>query len=132
MTLPYLEAIYGKKLWVPQYSEIRLKPCPRLPQKKVLLQLLLEACRDKHELGIVEGKKEPNTQWMLFVLSTVAPTSRIFDKGYTPEYERRIELQKQVRDKQVAHVENPEFWIGQPLFKGKKSASTVLNKLLGN
>ena len=93
MTLPYLEAIYSKKLWVPQYSEIRLKPCPRLPQKKVLLHLLLEACRDKHELGIVEGKKEPNTQWMLFVLSTVAPTSRIFDKGYTPEYERRIELQ---------------------------------------
>ena len=61
ITQQYLEDVYTCKIHVLEYSEIRLRPCPRPPPKHVVIGELYKLSLLKHkDLGIIPGKKEPD------------------------------------------------------------------------
>ena len=58
VTIKYMKAVAGGKLYAPTYEEVRLAPWRRrVPSRKEVIRELLKATRNMAKpLGIVEGK----------------------------------------------------------------------------
>ena len=126
ITAQYLEDVHTGKLHAPEYSEIRLRPCPRPPAKQYIISELYRLSLHKHKnLGIIPGKKEPDTQWCLNVLSTWAPNHSFFRKSYVPPTQQ-VKAKSKLADK--LRVTNPEFFAGLPEKLGKKKKGRSIVK----
>ena len=59
-TEEYLQDVAIGKLWCPRYDDIRLRPCPRPPSKKMLIPILVELlAKYKKQLDIT-AKHQPD------------------------------------------------------------------------
>ena len=126
ITHQYLDDVDTRKIHVPDYSDIRLRPCPRPPPKNVIVDELYKLSLYKHKnLGIIPGKKEPDTQWCLNVLSTWAPNHEFFGKSYVPPV-AQARAKTKMADK--LSVTNPNFFNGLPNQLGKKKKGRSIIK----
>lgn len=84
VTEKYLMRVISGELWCPMFAEIKLKPCPKRPYKKILMDKLVEVATEHgFELGI-DSKYQPDKDWIIAVLSTYKADDVIFDKYYVP------------------------------------------------
>jgi hypothetical protein len=81
-----MRQIIKGKAWCPLYSKIVMIPCPRPPNKSVLLEKFWNFVDfNRHELiGVDRDKHVPDKRWLLDVLATFTPTDEIFRKDYCP------------------------------------------------
>jgi len=72
--------------WCPHYAKLALLPCPRPPNKSVLLAKFWKLVDDKQLVlqGVDRGRHSPDKRWLLDVLATFTPQDEIFGKGYQP------------------------------------------------
>jgi hypothetical protein len=80
-------------------EEVRLRACPRPPNKFVLVEKFLQVMKDKglksHGL---DQDHLPDKEWLISVLSSMAPDDEIFKKDYVPPPRKNlIEEHKTVR-----------------------------------
>lgn len=83
ITEQYINDVVCGKLHCPKFEEVRLKPCPRPPDKATLLRHVTNVNK-KHigkPLGIDENHT-PDKAWLLVYLSTYAGGLDIFKKSY--------------------------------------------------
>ena len=87
VTIKYMKAVAGGKVYAPTYDEVRLAPWRRrLPPRKEVIRELLKATRNMAlPLGVVEGKWEPDRKWMLNVIRTRKRDHYFFAKDYVPQ-----------------------------------------------
>lgn len=84
ITEEYITNVITGKLFCPRFEQIRLVPCPRPPDKTLLLRDFLKLVQtEKKESGIDEAHA-PDKGWLLAVLSTYNPKLAYFQKGYVP------------------------------------------------
>ena len=97
-TEAYLVGVMDATYYCPKAEEIRIRLCPRPPSKAVLLEKFKKIMHSKGlKSGLVEGKW-PDTQWLLAVISTLAPDDEIFKKDYLPQPRKNaIEEQKTIQ-----------------------------------
>ncbi len=71
--------------WCPKFDEVRMRPCPKPPQKQVLIDKLMDIADDK-DLNItwIDEKHLPDKKWLVDVLATLDPEDEIFKKNYQP------------------------------------------------
>jgi len=76
VTIEYLSKVRSKEIYVPMYTDVRLRPCPRPPNRDTLAQYVLDAAEQagKADLGFsMKRGNFPNGAWLLNVLSTLNP-----------------------------------------------------------
>ena len=126
ITHQYLDAVQSTKVHVPTYSQVRLAPCPRPPPKKVIVEELYRISLHKGmDLGIIPGRKEPDTPWCMHLLSTWAPGHRFFKKSFLPELAANSSRKAKLNERLL--VEDAQFFEGLPMQLGKrKKGRTIL------
>ena len=72
------------KTWCPQYEDIRIRPCPRPPSKKILYEKFQKLMTTKKYECYFEDDKPPDSKWLVAVISTLHQDDEIFGKGYVP------------------------------------------------
>lgn len=97
-TEAYLIGVMDRTYYCPRAEEIRIRLCPRPPDKNVLLEKFTKLMHDKGlKSGLVEGKW-PDKQWLLAIISTLNPEDEIFKKDYfPPPRKNNIEEQKTIQ-----------------------------------
>ena len=81
----FLLNVLNEKWWCPNYSEIKLKPCPKPPQKDVLIEKLRDyAFENEKNISWLDEKHTPDKDWLVAVLASFTPEDEIFKKGYVP------------------------------------------------
>jgi len=84
VTESYITQVITNQIYCPKYSDIRLAPCPRPPDKQELIKLVLEHCRGRRlEVGITDDHA-PDKKWLIDFCSTHIVNCHIFKKGYLP------------------------------------------------
>jgi hypothetical protein len=79
--LNILQGLY----WCPKYDDMRMRPCPKLPQKQVLMEKLFAVADAKGlNLSWIDERHLPDKKWLVDVLATLAPSDEIFNKNYIP------------------------------------------------
>ena len=65
-----------------------------MPSKEELYELITKLNANKGDFGIRPSEnKWPNREWIVELLSTYAPTCKIFAKDYTPKQpEKKVEI----------------------------------------
>ena len=74
------------KAWCPLFKQINMRPCPRPPNKDILLDKfwgLVDAMKFPM-IGVDREKHKPDKRWLLDIIATFNPSDRIFDKDYQP------------------------------------------------
>ena len=90
VTEAYLIGVMDKTYFCPRAEDIRIRLCPRPPNKNVLLEKFNKLMLDKgYKSGLIEGKW-PDKQWLLAVISTLNPDDEIFKKDYFPPPRKNI------------------------------------------
>jgi hypothetical protein len=96
VTENYLINVMDGSYWCPKVEEIKLRQCPRPPEKRVLLKKFLDLMEGK-ATGISE-KHSPNKEWLLIMIATLKPEDEIFRKDYLPPAKKKIiEEQKTIQ-----------------------------------
>ena len=78
--------VLKENAWCPLTEDIRIKPCPRPPNKDVLLDKFWNFV-DFNRLpmaGVNREKHRFDKRWLLDVLSTFVANDEIFTKPYMP------------------------------------------------
>jgi hypothetical protein len=84
-TIDYLLGVKNGIYKCPRYDEVRLRPCPVSPSKDKLVAAIRDVeKRMDWDFGIEDDGPQPNTAWLITILSTYAPTHEFFSKGYRP------------------------------------------------
>ena len=85
MTLRYLKQVRSKTFYVPKYEEVRLRACPRPPDKKeIAKELIIAGGKLGKNFGIEVDGALPDTAWLLACLSTLDSKHKFFAKDYYP------------------------------------------------
>jgi hypothetical protein len=97
-TEAYLIGVMDRTYYCPRAEEIRIRMCPRPPDKSVLLEKFTKLMHEKGlKSGLVEGKW-PDKQWLIAIISTLNPEDEIFKKDYfPPPRKNNIEEQKTIQ-----------------------------------
>jgi len=130
-TKEFMLRVKNREFWVPKYDEVSLRPCPQPPKKELLVDAILQRFKDLSwsETGwTAEVALLANKEWLVNVLSTVAPKHRYFQKDYlpTPEELRNID-QAQVIKRQVNNDDG--FFTNLPNWTLKKGKSKRKSKI---
>lgn len=78
----YIKDVLNGKYWVPEYSEVTLRPCPTPPSKQVIYYEIESRLRTQGKSMGFKSTELPCTHYLLHVLATVACDHRMFDKDY--------------------------------------------------
>jgi hypothetical protein len=100
------------------YGEIRLQPCPSPPNKQTLMDILVKLCETQGKKLGIDEKRQPNTDWMVNLISTLDPFNEIFEKSY--EGKKRANKEGHMLDN------HDDFFTNLPLSKVKKTRYTRL------
>ena len=84
ITEHYLQSIIFGKMYCPKYSEIRLVPCPRPPDKDTLLKDFRKITSGQKLSTGIDETHVPDKSWLLAILGTHNPGLPYFQKGYVP------------------------------------------------
>ena len=73
------------KTFCAKYSDVKLRPCPRAPNKEILLSKFMKIAEEQgwQSVGIDE-KHIPDKRWLIDMISTYTPGDAIFKKDYMP------------------------------------------------
>ena len=70
-----------------------MRPCPKPPQKDVLIEKLMEVAEEKDlNIAWIDDKHLPDKRWLVDVLATLKPSDEIFAKNYQPPIRQRHKL----------------------------------------
>ena len=84
-TEAYLHNVLLGKTFCPKVSDIKMKACPRTPNKEVLLKKVLKIAADSGWQSIgIDDKHVPDKRWLLDLVATFTPQDEIFKKDYLP------------------------------------------------
>lgn len=85
ITEEYMRNVITGKAFCPKYADIKMLPCPRPPNKEVLLKKFLQICvtHNFQHTGVDE-KHQPDKRWLMDFVSTFKPDDEIFKKQYLP------------------------------------------------
>ena len=85
ITKEYMRNVITCKIFCPKYSDIKMLPCPRPPNKEVLLKKFLEigVTHNFQHTG-VDDKHQPDKHWLMEFVSTFKPDDEIYKKYYLP------------------------------------------------
>ena len=111
----YMRRVIQGNSWCPLFKKIIMLPCPRPPNKSVLLEKFWAYVDGKHLIlqGVDREKHIPDKRWLLDVLATFTPQDEIFKKSYQPP-ERASKLSE------IKSIEMPvDFLKDLPLSKRK-------------
>jgi hypothetical protein len=115
--LQYLQDIMAKIVWVPHYTEVRIKSCYRPPSKKIVYDaLMVEANTCKRNLGTIL-LVDSDRDWMLNILSTICPNHPFFAKSFIPT---KVEKRKFLMGGHAPVQIDASFLSGLPIGKAKK------------
>jgi hypothetical protein len=84
ITEQYLQSVIFGRVYCPKYSEIRLVPCPRGPDKNTLLRDFRKITSSQKLSTGIDENHVPDKFWLLSVLGTHDPSLPYFQKGYVP------------------------------------------------
>ena len=84
ITEEYITNVITGKVYCPKFSEIKLVPCPRPPDKEVLLKDLKRYFASQQKSTGIDETHMPDKNWMVTVLGTYNPVLPYFKKGYVP------------------------------------------------
>ena len=113
ITEDYITNVITGKLFCPRYEEIRLSPCPKPPDKQVLLKDFTKLVLSERKISGIDEAHTPDKNWLLTVLGTYNPVVPYFQKSYVPP-------PKTTQASAVTKVQLPEnFLHGLPISKRK-------------
>ena len=82
ITETYITDVICKRVYCPQFKDIRLLPCPRPPDKDSLIKYAKEI-KPANNLPLgIDKEHTPNKEWLLALLSTHKSDLYIFRKDY--------------------------------------------------
>jgi hypothetical protein len=84
ITEDYITNVITGKIYCPKFEEIRLVPCPRAPEKDILLRDLQRLMTSEKKSCGIDDIHVPDKGWLLAVLGTFNPKLEYFKKGYVP------------------------------------------------
>ena len=86
LTIEYLTKLLDGEIWVPNFSDVRLAPCPRPPKRELILSEVerLLAEQGKPPLTLPDLKTSFGVPFLLAVLSTLDKHHRFFQKSFVP------------------------------------------------
>jgi hypothetical protein len=83
ITETYISGVINGEYFCPKYSDIRLLPCPRPPDKDTLIGYSKQIkIPNGKTLGIGDDDHTPDKEWLLMLLSTYKADLKIFKKDY--------------------------------------------------
>ena len=80
----YLVNVMDKTYWCPLAEDVRIRMCPRQPQKDVLLDKFHKLMEKKNLSSGMHPEKLPDKDWLIAVIATLNPDDEIFKKEYLP------------------------------------------------
>jgi hypothetical protein len=79
----YISGVINGEIFCPKYSDIRLLPCPRPPDKETLIKYANQIKTPNNKpLAIGSDDHTPDKEWLIMLLSTYKPDLKIFKKDY--------------------------------------------------
>ena len=90
VTEAYLLNVMEGTYFCPMLEQVRLRACPRPPQKDILVKKFLAIMRDKGYAHGLSQDKLPDKQWLISVISSITPEDEIFRKDYLPPPRKNI------------------------------------------
>ena len=75
-------------VYCPKYGEINLKPCPRPPQKQVMMDMINQIIKTRYGSSKVlpqQKSRLPEGSWLVQVINVLDPNSKLFEKDYAPQ-----------------------------------------------
>ena len=84
VTFDYLNKVRLGHVFCPKYATLKLRACPKPPEKKdIIFSLLEEAVKINEVIGFdLESKVQPNKDWLLATLSTLNADHPYFHREY--------------------------------------------------
>jgi hypothetical protein len=84
--------VLQEKYWCPLTVDIRMKSIVKAPLKEVILEKLMQVCRERNlNIAWIDEKHSPNKEWLVHVIATIDPTNEIFRKDYVaPSIRKRL------------------------------------------
>lgn len=85
VTESFLINVMEGATYCPKLEDIRLRACPRPPDKALLVKKFLELMKAQgiKSFGIDEGHT-PDKKWLIEIIGTLRPDDEIFRKDYVP------------------------------------------------
>lgn len=118
-TEDYLKNVLMGKTWCPKYEEVRIRPCPRRPPKKILYDKFEHLLTTKKLEGGFDPERQPDSNWLVAVIATLSPDDEIFGKGYVPP-------PKESKLSEIKAIELPESFLqGLPESKTKSKRKAL-------
>lgn len=103
-TEAYLIGVMEKTYWCLRAEDVRIRLCPKPPDKKILLEKFRKLTHDNNiKHGMLEDKW-PDKKWLLAVISTLNPEDEIFKKDYFPPPRKNI-----IEEQKTINVPNGFF-----------------------
>ena len=118
--------VLQEKYWCPLTVDIRMKSIVKAPLKEVILEKLMQVCRDRNlNIAWIDEKHSPNKEWLVHVIATIDPTNEIFKKDYVAP-----SIRKRLRD--IETIVLPDKLLGLPksTSKNKSRRLTVISQAL--
>ena len=113
ITEEYITNVITGKVFCPRFSDIKLVPCPKPPEKQLMLKDFARLVNSKKKESGIDESHTPDKNWLLAVLGTYNPALPYFKKGYVPP-------PKNTQAASVTKVQLPEnFLEGLPNSKRK-------------
>lgn len=109
----YLVNVMDGTYYCPKAEEVRIKLCPRPPQKDVLIAKFNKLMQDKGLRSGLQAEKLPDKEWLITVIATLNPEDEIFRKDYLPPARKNA-----IEEQKTIHVPNG-FFEGLPDSKSK-------------
>jgi hypothetical protein len=79
----YITGVINGEIFCPKYSDIKLLPCPRPPDKETLIKYANQIKTPNNKpLAIGYDDHTPDKEWLIMLLSTYKPDLKIFKKDY--------------------------------------------------
>ena len=87
ITTAYMDKVRAGTVWCPRYVDLKLRPCPHPPVKRVIFRAVTyELNRRGIDFGI-SSEDHVCIQWLLACLSTINEDHEVFSKNYMPSAE---------------------------------------------
>ena len=84
ITEEYITNVINGKVYCPKFSDIKLVPWPRPPEKEVMLKDIKKHFASMQKTTGIDETHVPDKNWMVTVLGTFNPQLSYFKKGYVP------------------------------------------------
>ena len=85
ITEEYMQDVFKGKIFCPRFADIKMLPCPRPPNKDVLIKKVLGiGVNHNFTHHGMDQSHEPDKRWLIDLISSFKPEDEIFKKNYRP------------------------------------------------